>query len=102
MRPAAGGVDTTTFEQIAEATAGGLVDSGLILVLDSWVEGVYPPVVGERLRNGVKRKEIEASPLERNGVATGSVRSEGVYPIPGILQSVRKELISKELEETLV
>ena len=27
---------------------------------------------------------------------------EGGYPIPGILQSVRKRLISKELAETLV
>jgi hypothetical protein len=83
----------------AAAKAGGF---RFILVLDSWMEGGIPPVVRERVRNNTKKKRIEAFPLERNGVPTGSVRSEGGYPIPGILQSVRKRLISKEMEEILV
>jgi hypothetical protein len=53
----------------------GLVDSDFILVLNSGV-GVYPLVVKERVRNGMKRNEIRAFLLERNGTATVSVGSD--------------------------
>jgi len=34
-------------------------------------EGVYPFVVKEKVRNGMKKKKIRAFLLERNGTATG-------------------------------
>ena len=43
--------------------------------------GYTPLVVGEMVRNGTKRKEIEAFPLERNGAPTASVRDDGVYTL---------------------
>jgi hypothetical protein len=60
-------------------------------VLDSWREGVYPPVVKERVRNGTNRKGIEAFPLERKGTPTASVVSEGVYT-PMAMERVRNTL----------
>jgi hypothetical protein len=48
-------------------TGAWLAESSFILVLDSSMEGVYPLVVRERVRNGTKRKGIEAFLLERNG-----------------------------------
>jgi len=41
--------------------------------------GCTPLVVKERVRNGTKKKGIEAFPLERNGIATASVRDGGAY-----------------------
>jgi hypothetical protein len=42
--------------------------------------GCTPLVVKERVRNGTKRKGIEAFPLERNEAPTASVRGEGGTP----------------------
>lgn len=41
---------------------------------------------------------------ETKGIGKNAIKKieRGGYPIPGVLQSVRKRLIGKELEETLV
>jgi hypothetical protein len=46
------------------------------------MEGAYPLVVKEKIRNSMKKKEIRAFLLERNGAPTGCVKGEGVYTPP--------------------
>jgi hypothetical protein len=62
--------------------------------------GCTPRVVKDKVRNGTKRKGIEASPLERNGAPTVSVGSEGVFT-PIAIERVRKRLKAKGLRASI-
>jgi hypothetical protein len=55
-------------------------------------------------RKGVIAKKCAIGALAERTLreGLGNKIEEGGYPIPGILQSVRKRLITEELEETLV
>ena len=61
---------------------------------------VYPLVVRKKVRNGAKKRGIEAFPLERNRIATASVGSEGVYT-PMAIERVRKRLKAKGLRASI-